>query len=314
MPKFTVKDKNQDQRLDSTTAEFCLESGIELTRSSIKTRDIIITVNGRPEKLSYKVKPGDVISFEIPESSSLLLTPQDIDFDIVYSDKDIIVANKPYGLTVHPSKGHPDKTLVNGLLFKLKNNTDSLNISRLSSIGGVDRPGIVHRLDKDTAGLMIIALNDTAHHILSEAFKAHKIKKTYHAIVKGIVESSGIINEPIGRSPRDRKKMAVVESGKNAITEYKVLRYLKGHSRQDHSYIEINLLTGRTHQIRVHFSHIGHPIAGDPIYSRNAKSYGISGIALCAKKLEFSHPITKEPMNFEIELPGEFQDLIKRLC
>ncbi len=306
---FTFEQGNNSRRLDSAFADYCSKNGIELTRSSIKARNLVIFVNEKPEKPSYVVKIGDRIHLELPEIEPAGLIPQDLDFEIVYSDNDIAVINKPYGLTVHPSKGHPDKTLVNGLLYRLKCiEGTGFGKPRLSSIGGEERPGIVHRLDKDTAGLMVVALNDKAHHGLADDFKARRIKKTYHAIVKGRVDQSGRIEAPIGRSKHDRKKMAVTTGGKPAVTEYRVIEYLNGHS-----YIEINLLTGRTHQIRVHFSHIGHTVAGDPVYSRNAKSYGLTGIALCAKKLEFIHPVLEKPMLFEINLPEEFKELLEKL-
>lgn len=287
-------------RLDVVAVKAAAFSGAELTRSSLKTRGIEMTVNGRPEKTSYKTKSGDRISFGIPDVIPAQVLPQDIPIEVVYSDRNIAVINKPYGLTVHPAKGHEDGTLVNALLYKMK--------GKLSSIGGVERPGIVHRLDKDTAGLMVVALTDKAHQKLSDDFKDRKVKKTYHAIVKGHTDKEGVIDMPIGRSSRDRKKMDVREDGRQSLTEYKTLEYLK-----DHSYVEVVIHTGRTHQIRVHFSHIQHPVAGDPLYSRKANQYRLTGIALCAKKLEFVHPVSKKKMKFEIPLPAEFKDLLENL-
>lgn len=298
--EMTVPQKFSGQRIDAVITEIIQESHPEITRSNLKTRDIALTVNGKLEKWNMKVKGGETITFELPDVKSLEAVPQDVAFGLIYSDNDIAVINKPYGLTVHPAKGHEDNTLVNGLLYSLK--------GKLSSIGGVERPGIVHRLDKDTAGLMIIALNDQAHHKLSEDFRDRKITKIYHAIVKGKLEGLGRIERPIGRSLKDRKKMSVREGGKVAITEFKVLEALNAHT-----YLEINLLTGRTHQIRVHLSSIQHPIAGDPLYSSHPHDYKMTGIALCAKKLEFIHPITGVPMKFEIPLPDEFQALYDRL-
>jgi 23S rRNA pseudouridine1911/1915/1917 synthase len=297
---FIASNETINQRLDTVAVLHCRDQGIELTRSGIKARDIGLFVNGKLEKLSYPVKENDKIEFEIPESAPSELKAEFVDFEMVYCDEDIAIVNKPFGLTVHPSKGHESQTLVNGLLYKLK--------GKLSSIGGIERPGIVHRLDKDTAGLLIIALNDKAHHKLAEDFKARRIKKIYHAIVKGYLEESGKIDAPIGRSPHDRKKMAIITDGKPAITEYKTLEYLNHHT-----YVEINLLTGRTHQIRVHFSSLGHSVAGDPIYSRNFKQYGLTGIALCAKRLEFLHPISERALQFEIELPKEMLILLEKL-
>jgi 23S rRNA pseudouridine1911/1915/1917 synthase len=296
----TVEAIYTGKRLDGVLPDIAKVKGIELSRSALKSRNLQALINGKPEKWSYKVSEGDRLEVDIPDPKELDMTAQDLPFDILYLDSDIAVVNKPFGMAVHPSKGHEDGTLVNGLLHKIG--------SSLSSIGGVERPGIVHRLDKDTAGLLVIALNDTAHHRLSEAFQDHKVKKIYHAVVKGRTDPVGRMDDPIGRSSKDRKKMTVRADGKPSITEYKVLSYLK-----DHSYVEINLLTGRTHQIRVHFTCIGHPVAGDPLYSRKANSYGLTGIALCAKKLAFDHPVSGKRMEFEIPLPEELEKLIKRL-
>lgn len=297
---FIISENISGERLDLVISKFAREQGLELTRSSLKSQNIPLKVNGKQEKLSYAVRTGDKIEVDIPEVKSLEAIPQPVEFDLIYLDDDIAVVNKPYGLTVHPAKGHEDNTLVNGLLYKLK--------GKLSSVGGVERPGIVHRLDKDTAGLLIIALTDKAHHKLVSDFQMKRIEKIYHAIVQGKLPEKGRIDLPIGRSLNDRKKMGVREDGKPAVTEYRLIEALPGHS-----YVEINLLTGRTHQIRVHFTHLGHPIAGDPIYSRNFKRYKISGIALCAKRLKFKHPVTDKPLEFEILLPQEFQNLLNRL-
>lgn len=295
---FDIEQHDVGKRLDVVVSENCSD----LSRSSIKSLEIDILVNSKIQKLSYKVKNNDKISFVIPTPKKIDLRPRsDIEFEIVYIDDDIVVVNKPYNLTVHPSKGHEDDTLVNGLLYKIGD--------RLSSIGGEERPGIVHRLDKDTAGLLVIALNDKSHRKLADDFKYRRVMKIYHAIVKGYISpEKDTINAPIGRSLRDRKKMAVVDNGKPATTEYKVIEYI-----DEHSYVEINLLTGRTHQIRVHFASRGFPIAGDPIYSRGKNKYNLRGIALCAKKLEFRHPISDKLMAFEIDLPDDFASLLGKL-
>lgn len=297
---FTITKELESLRLDSAITAYCLENSIELSRSALKAREMPVSVNGRGEKLSFKVREGDKIEFTFIGPKALNATPQPVEFGIVYRDEDIAVINKPYGLTVHPARGHEDRTLVNGLLYYFD--------QKLPSHGGDERPGIVHRLDKDTAGLMIVALNEKAHHRLTEDFKNRKIGKIYHAVLKGTLDKEGRIEAPIGRSKRDRKKMAVIPAGRPSVTEYHVLEYLK-----DHSYIEINLLTGRTHQIRVHFSSIGHPVAGDPLYSRGFNQYGLTGIALCSKKLSFTHPVSGRPLNFEIDLPEEMQNLINKL-
>lgn len=301
MPKtiaFTIKDGGA--RLDSAVTDYALKKGLDISRSALKSRTVTITLNGKEAKFGNKTKPGDRVEFTLPETKASGVLPQDIPVEIIYHDKDIAVVNKPYGIAVHPAKGHEDGTLVNALLFRMK--------GKLSSIGGVERPGIVHRLDKDTAGIMIIALTDRAHRKLAEDFKNRNVRKIYHAVVKGHTDRDGRIDLPIGRSPKDRKKMAVTKFGKPAATEYRALKFLR-----DHTYIEVGLLTGRTHQIRVHFAHIGHAIAGDPIYSRGAKAYGLPGIALCSKKIEFSHPVTGKKMKFETDLPEGMKSMIDRL-
>ncbi|OHD54872.1 MAG: hypothetical protein A2Y33_15975 [Spirochaetes bacterium GWF1_51_8] len=296
---YTEEGKFAGSRLDAAVAALYPD----YSRSFLKTAEIEPSVNGKPAKWSHKLKPGDIVEFEIPEIKHLELVPQDVPFDILYSDDDIAVINKPYGLPVHPSHGHPDKTLVNGLLFRLGD--------KITGVGGADRPGIVHRLDMDTAGLMVVAMNDHSHRVLSEMFRERKVGKIYHAIVKGHLPGKGRFEHPLGRShsnPLKRAVIPVADGGKPAITEYKVLEYL-----DEHAYVEIVLLTGRTHQIRIHFAYEGHPIAGDPLYSRHPKAYGLSGIALCAKELSFTHPSTGKEMSFKIELPGEFSALLERL-
>lgn len=294
--EFTVEEKDHLKRLDTVITE----NMEELSRSQLKSREVEILVNGEPSKLSYKAKIGDVVNLAIPDVKAVSMIPQDVPFDLLYSDEDIAVVNKPAGIAVHPSRGHEDGTLVNGLLYRLGD--------KLSGIGGEERPGIVHRLDKDTAGILVVAMNDAAHRNLTEQFKAHSVEKIYHAVVMGHPPESGEMKGSIGRSPKDRKKMAVVEEGKEAFTEYRVMEYL-----EDHAYVEVKIHTGRTHQIRVHFSNLNFPIAGDPIYSRGKTKYPLRGIALCAKKLSFDHPKSGERLNFEIELPGDLSALIRRL-
>jgi 23S rRNA pseudouridine1911/1915/1917 synthase len=286
-------------RLDSAIAQ----KYPQYTRSYLKSADIPVTLNGKPVKWSAKLSEGDVIQFDIPDLKPLDVVPQDIPFDVLYSDNDIAVINKPYGLPVHPSHGHPDGTLVNGLLHRFG--------GKLSGIGGVERPGIVHRLDMDTAGLMVVALNDAAHRDLSRQFMDRSVRKIYHAIVKGNPPPDGRLEHPLGRAPNNPLKRAVVPEsagGRPAVTEYRVLEYLA-----EHAYIVIKLLTGRTHQIRIHFAYEGFPVAGDPIYSRHHRIYGLSGIALCAKELRFAHPVSGEVMSFMIDLPAEFAALLEKL-
>ena len=260
-----------------------------------------ILVNGKKVKASYKVQKGDKIEIEEEEPVEISLKAQNIPIDIIYEDNDIIVVNKPKGMVVHPANGNPDGTLVNAVMAICKNS--------LSGIGGEIRPGIVHRLDKNTSGVIIIAKNDKAHINLSEQIKAHKVKKTYVALVRGIVkENEATINMPIGRSKRDRKKMAVVREGKEAITHFKVIqRYDK------YSLLKVNIETGRTHQIRVHLAQIGYPIIGDDTYSNGKNEWGIQGQCLHAKSLEFTHPTTGKKMYVEAEMPEYFNEILEKL-
>ena len=250
-------------------------------------------------KSSLKVKQGDIVEIEEVEAKEIELKAQDIPLDIVYEDSDIIVVNKQKGLVVHPANGNPDGTLVNAIMNICKDS--------LSGIGGEIRPGIVHRLDKDTSGLIIIAKNDKAHINLSEQIKNREVKKTYIALVRGVIsENEATINIPIARSTKDRKKMAVSKDGKNAITHFKVLkRYDK------YTLVEVKIETGRTHQIRVHLAQIGYPIVGDNTYSNGKNEWGIVGQCLHAKSLKFKHPVTKQEMYLEAEIPKYFKDIIE---
>lgn len=295
---FRIDSIYNDQRVDKVIASHCKKEGINISRSSLKTQKAKIYVNGREEKLSYITKINDLIEFELPEPRKVNLVPQDIDFEVIYSDDHLAVINKPAGLTVHIGAGHFDNTLVNGLLYKFQGN--------LSSICGVERPGIVHRLDKDTSGIMLVALSEIAQQKLSTAFKNREIKKIYYAIVKGYTLPDGKIELPIGRDPKNRKRMAVVPDGKMAITYYKTIA-----QSNNVSLVEIELKTGRTHQIRVHFSHSGHPVVGDPVYSSDWKKYNLNGIALISKKIGFYHPIEGKWMEFEIPFNELFLKLFK---
>lgn len=251
-------------------------------------------------KSSLKVKQGDIVEIEEVEAKEIELKPQDIPLDIVYEDSDIIVVNKQKGLVVHPANGNPDGTLVNAIMNICKDS--------LSGIGGEIRPGIVHRLDKDTSGLIIIAKNDKAHINLSEQIKNREVKKTYIALVRGVIsENEATINIPIARSTKDRKKMAVSKDGKNAITHFKVLkRYDK------YTLVEVKIETGRTHQIRVHMSHIGYPVVGDVVYSNGKNPFGVIGQMLHAQKLTFKHPITNKEINLEAPLPTYFIEVLNK--
>lgn len=258
-----------------------------------------ILVNGKKLKPSYKVQKNDKINIEEIQPKETKLIAQNIPIEIVYQDNDIIVVNKPKGLVVHPANGNPDGTLVNAIMSICKDS--------LSGIGGEIRPGIVHRLDKDTSGLLIIAKNDKAHIKMSEQIKNREVKKIYIALVRGQVpEDEATINMPIARSTKDRKKMAVCQNGKEAITHFKVLkRYDK------YTLLEIKIDTGRTHQIRVHLSEIGYPVIGDNVYSNGKNEFGIVGQMLHAKSLDFKHPISGEEMHLEAELPEYFQQVLE---
>lgn len=275
----------------------------EITRTSAQRliEQGNILVNGKKQKVSYKVSVGDVITIEEEQPQEIELKAQDIPIEIIYEDNDIIVVNKPKGMVVHPANGNPDGTLVNAIMAICKDS--------LSGIGGEIRPGIVHRLDKDTSGLLIVAKNDKAHVNMSEQIKNHEVKKTYIALVRGNVkENEATIDMPIGRSNTDRKKMAVNKNGRNAVTHIKVLkRYEK------YTLLEVNIETGRTHQIRVHLSHIGYPIIGDYTYSNGKNEFGVVGQCLHAKELEFKHPITRKEMKLEAELPQYFNEILQKI-
>ena len=280
---------------------YIAENFNELSRTMIKKliESNNILVNDKSEKVSYKVQANDNISIDVPEAKETKLKAQEIPLDIIYEDSDIIVVNKPKGMVVHPANGNPDGTLVNAILSICKNS--------LSGIGGELRPGIVHRLDKDTSGLIIVAKNDKAHINMSEQIKERNVKKTYIALVRGNVpEEEATINMPIGRSTKDRKKMAVTKNGKQAITHFKVLkRYSK------YTLLEIKIETGRTHQIRVHMAEIGYPVVGDAVYSNGKNEFGIEGQMLHAYKLEFMHPITNKHMELTAPLPQYFEEILK---
>ena len=298
MKKELIVEFEESKRIDAYISE-----NTEYSRTAIQRllEENKIMVNGKKEKASYKVQNGDKIEIEEEPAKEIELKAQDIPLEILYEDKDIIVVNKPKGMVVHPANGNPDGTLVNAIMSICKDS--------LSGIGGEIRPGIVHRLDKNTSGAIIIAKNDKAHINLSEQLKNHEIKKTYIALVRGVVkENNATINMPIGRSKKDRKKMDVDKNGKEAITHFKVLKRYK-----DCTLLEINIETGRTHQIRVHLSHIGYPIIGDEFYSNGKNKWNIEGQCLHAKSLDFKHPITEKEMHIEAELPEYFQKILEEL-
>lgn len=262
-----------------------------------------VSVEGR-EKLAknYKLRAGDRLTVELPEPETLDVLPENIPLDIVYEDKYLLVVNKPSGMVVHPAVGNHTGTLVNAVMFHCGD--------QLSSINGVVRPGIVHRIDKDTSGLLVIAKTDAAHRGLAEQFAVHSIKRAYRAVVyNNIKEDDGRVDAPIGRNPKDRLKMAVVsaDKGRRAVTNYHVIE-----RSGKFTYVECRLETGRTHQIRVHMAYIGHPLLGDPLYGPRKGMSGVTGQVLHAKELGFVHPITGEYMEFDSELPPEFVKALKK--
>ena len=297
MKKLVVKSDLKDIRIDKVIASLCPEFSRDFIIENLKDGKFL--VNDKTVKPSYKAQEKDIITIPDMETKKLDLEALDLGLEIVYEDEDVAVVNKPKGLVVHPSLTSTEPTLVNGLLYELDD---------LSSINGVERPGIVHRIDKDTTGLLMIAKNDNASKSLTEQLKNHSCNRTYHALVYGVInEEKGRINAPIGRSKEDRKKMAVVKDGKEAITNFKVLKRFK-----DFTYIECRLETGRTHQIRVHLEYIGHPLVGDKTYGRR-KVIGDQGQFLHAKTIGFIHPTTGKWMEFDSELPEYFKEFMNNL-
>ena len=277
----------------------------ELTRSAAQRllAEGMITMKGKPLKKNYKVSAGDAISVTIPEAAEVPLVPQNIPIDIVYEDEDVVVVNKARGMVVHPAPGHPDGTLVNALMYHCGDS--------LSGVGGEKRPGIVHRIDKDTSGLLIVAKNDAAHLALSAQLSDRSLSRVYRAVVKGSLrEDSGTVDAPIGRHPNDRKKMAVTNvHSRNAVTHWSVLERYRGYT-----HVRCKLETGRTHQIRVHMAHIGHPLLGDEVYGHSKlPEKGLTGQCLHAKELQFIHPRTGETVHLDTELPDYFKEVLDRL-
>ena len=288
------------ERLDA----FLARSVPDLSRSAAQKliEDGLVTRNGKPGKKNDKLNSGDAVSYEIPEPKAVDIAPKEIPLDIVYEDEDLLVINKPKGLVVHPAAGHQDDTLVNGLLYALGDD--------LSGINGELRPGIVHRIDKDTSGLLAVAKNDLAHTMLASQLKDHSMARTYEAIVCGVLkEDSGTVDAPIGRHPSDRKKMCVIQrNSKPAVTHWEVVRRYRGYT-----HIRCKLETGRTHQIRVHMAYIGHPILGDTVYGHKKAELGQSSQCLHAGVLCFAHPRDGHPVMVFAELPQYFKDVLNKL-
>ena len=289
------------ERLDA----FLARSVPDLSRSAAQKliEEGLVTRNGKPGKKNDKLNVGDAVSYEIPEPKAVDIAPKEMPLDIVYEDDDLLVINKPKGLVVHPAAGHSDDTLVNGLLYALGDD--------LSGINGELRPGIVHRIDKDTSGLLAVAKNDLAHTMLASQLKDHSMARTYEAIVCGVLkEDSGTVDAPIGRHPSDRKKMCVTQrNSKSAVTHWEVIRRYRGYT-----HIRCKLETGRTHQIRVHMAYIGHPILGDTVYGSKKPVPGLQGQCLHAVGLRFLHPRTGEMVELHCGLPEEFRAQLCKLA
>lgn len=284
--------------------KYIAEASVGLSRSAAVTliENGGVTVNGEVVGKKYKLSAGDRVEVNIPEPVPYEAKAEDIPLDIVYEDNDLLVVNKPKGMVVHPAAGNYEGTLVNALLYHCGDS--------LSGINGVLRPGIVHRIDKDTSGLLMVAKNDNAHASLAAQIKEHSFTREYEAVVFGSLKNDeGTVDAPIGRNPNDRKKMCVTErNSKNAVTHYKVLCRYKGYT-----HIRCRLETGRTHQIRVHMAYLGHPVAGDPVYGVKSEKVSFSGQCLHAKKIGFIHPATNEYMEFDSALPPYFQDFLTKL-
>lgn len=295
--QHVVTETQNKMRIDKLLADINPDESRSRVQGWI-TKELVM-VNDEVVKANYKCQVGDVITWRIPKVESLDIEAENIPLEIVYEDRDVLVVNKPKGMVVHPSAGHQSGTLVNGLLYHCKD---------LSGINGVERPGIVHRIDKDTSGLLLVAKNDKAHTSLSEQLSNKDVKRKYEAVVHGIINhDTGMVDAPIGRDPKDRQKMGVVENGKPAVTHFQVLNRFN-----EFTHIECQLETGRTHQIRVHMRYIGFPLVGDPKYGPR-KTLDTNGQALHARLIGFTHPTTGEWLEFEVEPPAYFKELLTNL-
>ena len=302
MDFFTAAPEEDEigKRIDVYIAEY----KEELSRSRVQKliENGLVTVNGKAVKSNYKLRKGDILEVEIPDPEPLEIEAEDIPLDIIYEDKDVAIVNKPQGMVVHPAPGHYSGTLVNALMYHCKDD--------LSGINGQMRPGIVHRIDKDTSDVLMIAKSDAAHNSLAQQLAVHSITRKYYAVVCGnIKEDSGTVDKPIGRSPKDRKKMAVVQGGRRAVTHYRVLERFGGK----YTLIEAQLETGRTHQIRVHMASLGHPLLGDTVYGSEKQPFKLQGQVLHAKVLGFNHPSDGRYVEFESPLPEYFEKLLTKL-
>lgn len=294
---YQIGPEEDDERLDKWMSSAIADLSRSYIQKCIKDNQVLI--NGKPQKASYRLKVDDEIVFHIPKAMEPAIEAENIPLSILYEDPDLLIVDKPKGMVVHPAPGHYSGTLVNAVMYHCRDN--------LSGINGVLRPGIVHRIDRDTTGSLIICKNDHAHNSIAEQLKEHTITRKYRAIVHGVIDAEeGTVNAPIGRDPKDRKKMAINEqNGKPAITHYKVLRRF-----QEYTYIECQLETGRTHQIRVHMSSIGHPLLGDEVYSQRKSPYHLCGQTLHAMVIGFIHPSSGEYLEITAPLPDYFNHLL----
>lgn len=297
---FLVGAEDSEQRVD----KYLSGELPDLSRSYIQKllKESRVEVFGKPVKANYKLREGDEVLFRVPPLKELTVEPESVPLDILYEDQDLILINKPKNMVVHPCAGRYSGTLVNGLLYHCRD--------ELSGINGVLRPGIVHRIDKDTTGVLVVCKNDRAHKAVADQLKVHSITRKYRAIVHGIIKEDGTVDAPIGRSPKDRKKMAINEkNGKRAVTHYRVLEHLKNQ----YTYVECQLETGRTHQIRVHLASIHHPLLGDTVYGPASNPFHLEGQCLHAMVLGLIHPSTGEYMEWEAPLPSYFTELLRKL-
>lgn len=298
LKEYVVEEEENGKRLDVYLTECLKDKSRSYIQGLIDKENV--EVNGLYKKSNYKLKTKDTVSVRIPDPLELDLRGEDIPLDILYEDKDVIVVNKPQGMVVHPASGIYSGTLVNALLNHCRD---------LSGINGVARPGIVHRIDKDTSGVLVVAKNDYAHNKLAEQLRNHSMTRVYNAITEGVLkEDKGVIDEPLGRHPIERIKIAVVKDGRRAVTHYNVLERFKNNT-----FVECRLETGRTHQIRVHMAYIGHPLVGDPVYGYKKQKFNVDGQMLFAKILGFVHPSSGEYMEFEAKVPENFQKILNTL-
>ena len=298
-PILLTTEQGKHKRLDAFLAESV--EGVSRAAAAKLIESGAVLVNGKATSKSLKLTGAETVEVSLPEPEPIDAVPQDIPLDVVYEDADVIVVNKPSGLVVHPAPGHPDGTLVNALLYHCGDS--------LSGVGGALRPGIVHRIDRDTSGLIIAAKNDAAHQSLAAQLKDHTLARTYECVVVGnLRDDSGMVDAPIARDPRDRKRMAVVTGGREAVTHWEVIARYPGYT-----HVRCRLETGRTHQIRVHTAYIGHPILGDTVYGAKKPVPGLTGQCLHAVGLRFAHPRTGEVVELSCPLPDEFTAMLKKL-